>query len=285
MAARRPPPISMDNVMSDEDLAVVHPEVDQLVRDNEARTRGVVGPAVEARRVVTDPVPQPQPLPRSPAAPAPTRFESPRPVSPSPAVSLAPRAAVGPARRELAPPVPTSAIAKAESPRPALPPAPPDAVPPREVAPSAAMATVESRRRAPSRAAAAPAPPPPSVQGPGTGAWQELSHGMARRGAMDPHPAATSPPAPPPDGQHEEVLATSATPEKRSTRKQKPPASVPSGQRMFVQLRLAEPVAKMFRTVAETFCVDYNAAGAMLFTYGYEALSWQRMVPPKSALP
>lgn len=53
---------------------------------------------------------------------------------------------------------------------------------------------------------------------------------------------------------------------------------------MFVQLRLAEPVAMMFRAVAETFGLDHNAAGAMLFSFGYEALSRQEMVPPKTAL-
>jgi hypothetical protein len=59
---------------------------------------------------------------------------------------------------------------------------------------------------------------------------------------------------------------------------------VQSGDRMFVQLRLAEPVAKMFRAVAERFGLDHNAAGAMLLTFGYEALSRQEMVPPKTAL-
>lgn len=280
MAARRPPPISMDNVMSDEDLAVVHPEVDQLVRDNETRARGVAGPTVGTHGAVAAPVRRPPPVPRSPVVPDPVRPEAARPVQPS---TAPPRASVGPVRQEPIPPVPAPALARSEPTQSAPPP-----VPLRAVTPAAARATVEPHRRAPPRTAV-PAPPITGAQEPGTGAWQDLSHGMARRGAMDPHPVAAAPPASPPSGrsgdvQHEEGLATAATPDKRTTKKQKPHASVPPGQRMFVQLRLAEPVATMFRTVAETFCVDYNAAGAMLFTYGYEALSWQRMVPPKAAL-
>lgn len=62
------------------------------------------------------------------------------------------------------------------------------------------------------------------------------------------------------------------------------PAAEPQSDRMFVQLRLALPVALMFRTVAEAFGLDYNAAGAMLLTFGYDTLSRQQMVPPKTAL-
>jgi len=40
----------------------------------------------------------------------------------------------------------------------------------------------------------------------------------------------------------------------------------------------------MFRTVAEAFGLDYNAAGAMPLTFGYDTLSRQQMVPPKTAL-
>ena len=46
---------------------------------------------------------------------------------------------------------------------------------------------------------------------------------------------------------------------------------------MFVQLSLAEPIALMFRAVAEMFGLDHNAAGAMLLTFGYDA-SWAELL-------
>lgn len=91
--------------------------------------------------------------------------------------------------------------------------------------------------------------------------------------AKQPEAAKAVPVLPPPQ-------LPAIAPKRRSPK----PAAETQSDRMFVQLRLALPVALMFRTVAEAFGLDYNAAGAMLLTFGYDTLSRQQMVPPKTAL-
>ena len=240
MAARRPPPISAENVMSDEDFALVHPEMDRLVRENEARTQRPAEPDIQASR--------------SAPKPSPEKVEAPPPREAVRSAAPEPSAPVAPTRPVPVPVAPMPQSHRAEAPR------------------------VHSPIPEPSATAVPPVAP--TVQ-PKT-EWQDLSHEMARRGA-EPRPPA-QPPVPPRQAEVHREEAHVAAPPASPQPKRRISRPVQSGERMFVQLRLAQPVAKMFRAVAEKFGLDYNAAGAMLLTFGYEALSRQEMVPPKAAL-
>jgi hypothetical protein len=240
---RRPPPINIENAMSDEDFDKVHPDVARGMLENEERAREASLPV------------HVQPASRAVQPTSSARV----PVQTRPDVAPEPRSQIQPTPRAQAALAPTPIVPQAQA---------------RQEAPRAARAgPVVKPHEEP--VAARPAAQP-------TQPWQNLSHDMARRAEPVPKPApaiearadvvkAPAPTAP---------QLPAITPKRRGPK----PAAENASERMFVQLRLALPVALMFRTVAEAFGLDHNAAGAMLLTFGYDTLSRQQLVPPKAAL-
>ena len=244
---RRPPPINIENAMSDEDFDKVHPDVARGMLENEERAREASLPVhvQPASRAV-----QPTPSARGPVQ---TRPE--------------PRSQVQPTPRAQAAPAPRMPIVPQTQARQEVLNTPPATRPGPVVKPHEPVAA---------RPAAQPTQP-----------WQNLSHDMARRAEPVPKPA-TAIEAPPAIEARADVVKAPAptapqlpaiTPKRRG-----PKPAENTSERMFVQLRLALPVALMFRTVADAFGLDHNAAGAMLLTFGYDTLSRQQLVPPKAAL-
>ncbi len=296
--------------MSDEDFDKVHPDVARGMLENEERAREAslpvhvqpasraVQPTPSARGPVqTRPEPrsQVQPTPRAQAAPAPRM-----PIVPQTQVLNTPRAAAtrpGPvvkyeepvaARRLGNGPVQTRP--DAPEPRSQVQPTPRAQAAPAPIVPQAqarqeVLNTPPATRPGPVVKPHEPVAARPAAQP--TQPWQNLSHDMARRAEPVPKPA-TAIEAPPAIEARADVVKAPAptapqlpaiTPKRRG-----PKPAENTSERMFVQLRLALPVALMFRTVADAFGLDHNAAGAMLLTFGYDTLSRQQLVPPKAAL-